>query len=1235
MAPDNVNPEMRTRHPGRLDSRRRAVRRLSPAILLTAVLIASIAWADPQPVDLAQAPMFSKITTPPANIMILLDDSGSMTWEILVKGQTGGLFPKAPPSSDGYAFVFDDPGDGLNVSRAEYDYLGAEGRKYWKSQHYQDNLLYYNPNVVYEPWTGYGSVSFKDANPKKPRVHPVRYPGNKLDLDDISFTVDKITVPDLPGDQYSIPHAHYFVYSTAEDAPYLVVLDGGSKQISYFQVTLDGSTGFHEKVTGLTEETMPPGDVVTGRTYDEERQTFAHWFTYGRRREDVATAALGRVLQTIEGVRVGIYGINQKVVQPLKKVKIVNSSNLLEDQVDELLEDLYDYVSRGGTPLNRGLNTIGRYFEKNDGKLGLKSGPEPYGTEDEGGTCQQSFTIIMTDGYYTDPGDVNIGGNLDENDDDGQPYKDWGGGEHPYADAVENSLADIAFYYYANDLIPPLDDKVPTSGRDGAPHQHMTTFGVAFGVSGTLDPEEYDGSYHHKTTGTAIPWPAVINQQTPQTIDDLWHATVNGRGQFFSANDPQQLAASLTDIMKAIVEITDRSSSSVALNGDWLFGKLGPDTLLYQATFSNKDEEWTGNLKAYELDPVTGSVLDGSVKWSAAQQLAGKAWDERVIATYNGGGVAFAEPSLSAGQKAQLGPKPAEMIKYLRGLEIQDYRQRTSKLGDIVNSKPVFIDEMLYIGGNDGMLHAFDADTGEERFAYVPNLVFSNLKELADPAYEHRFFVDLTPTVKKAVGIFGGANIDILLVGGLRGGGKGYFAIDVSDAKNIVSESGLAARVKWEYPVATDDDMGFSYSAPVIVKSNSPSHPWVVIVGNGYNSANGSAVLYILDAAYGTVIRKIDTRALPASDGTLNGLSSPIAIDLNYDQKTDFVYAGDLQGNLWKFDLRATSPSSWSVAFGSASDPKPLFQARGPGGGTQPITTRPDVMYHPSAHGLMVCFGTGKFLGGSDAGDTDVQTIYGIWDYGDTVYDLASDSWSTDDNTEYLGSFDRSSATLSNQPVSVGLLEQTFQDYEGTFNGSPTNFRVFSENYPDWITMPDASGQEDDLSDSVANHAGYYIDLTPGERVVSGVLIRSGILTAIGYRPETDRCGPGGRSMFMELNAFTGGNLAVVQFDFNNDNAFSDEDKIDIDSDPGSTVLRVPSGLMLPGRAQMPAYLILDKDRERLYFSGAGGGPNDDGDGNDDDGNNDDDDDDGDADIAELEQRAPKLGVTYWMQLFE
>ena len=254
-------------------------------------------------------------------------------------------------------------------------------------------------------------------------------------------------------------------------------------------------------------------------------------------------------------------------------------------------------------------------------------------------------------------------------------------------------------------------------------------------------------------------------------------------------------------------------------------------------------------------------------------------------------------------------------------------------------------------------------------------------------------------------------------MGGLGKGGKGYYCLDVTNALTMTSESELAGKVQWEYPDSSTpstetDDMGYSFSEAYIVQSKDTAHPWVVIFGNGYASADEHAVLFVLDAFTGVKIAQIDTGV-----GSCNGLSTPTPVDVDLDNKVDYVYAGDLNGNLWKFDFTGTSAADWKVAYGAGGTPKPLFQARDAGGAAQPITTKPDVMYHCQSDmpGYMVIFGTGKYLADSDLANTQTQTIYGLWDYGDDA-----------DDSEYLGAFNRGSTPqLSNQPATVTLLQQT------------------------------------------------------------------------------------------------------------------------------------------------------------------------------------------------------------------
>lgn len=1167
---------------------------LKPKLLFSTVYLACLlSTASALGIEISDIPMFTRVLPPPANIMFVLDDSGSMNFDILVRGGHDGSFPNPATASDqrGFCYLFDDPGDNLYKSTSQPDwYAGTEGRKYWKTQWYAVNVMYYNPHVSYGPWPSIGRAVFTDADKDNPRSHPSANEGCRLDLEGVSFAAGGVEVP----------HAHYFVGSTISGRTYLVTLEKAGSSIRYYAVTVSG-TGLAEKVIGLTLDSTPPLDVVTGRTYEQERQNFANWFTYHRRREFVAKSSIAGALQTLSEVRIGIYGINQRIVCPLVPVRIAQGS-IIADSSSLLVEKLYHYESEGGTPLKEGLDAVGSYYRDNTGVLGGITGPKPYGSEGEGAGCQQSFAVILTDGYYSDlshkPGYV---GNAD------------GGEGAPYADASSFSLADIAMHYYKNDL-SALPDWVPISRFDRASHQHMATYAVSFGVNGSLNPVDYDDALRHKATGQPIVWPDIRSDRSPQTIDDLWHATVNGRGKFLTTGNPQELATAVSELMDAISDISVGSASPVTVNGDFLYGKIRTDSCLYQGSYSNKDGEWSGDLRAFRLDSVNGDIIVNPIKWSAAQKLEETPWDQRRITTFDGTrGVPFSKNLLTDSQRVALGADPANMVKYLRGGDVSGWRSRSRKLGDIVNSAPAFEDGVVYCGANDGMLHAFDAATGQELFAHIPNLLFGKLHLLADPGYGHHFYVDLTPSIKTGDGVFGGVGKKTLLVGGLGKGGKGYFGIDITGAKNVSTETELADRVLWEFPQSADPDMGFSFSKPVIAKSNSLNHPWVVIFGNGYNSDSGKSALYIISPADGRLIKRID-----ADTGPDNGLSSPIAIDVTYDGTADFVYAGDLKGKLWKFDLSDRNTDKWKVAFSRDSEPQPLFQAKGPSESIQPITIRPDVMYHPDKHGYIVCFGTGKFLGESDFSDNSVQSVYGIWDYGDRVYSLKSKKWSDDDDLEYVGGYNRGvSPQLSNQPASVTLLRQKQKIFDVHAGGIEYRVRVLSASEPVWETQTDAdhaTRQKPDPSDSTENHAGYYFDLNSGERVISDVVIRDGNLLAIGFAPNKDPCGPGGNSVFMELNAFTGGTAGGSLFDVSGDRHVDARDLVTIDFDEdGTSEQMAPSGIEFMGNLQMPAIQQIGNNQknpiEKKYMSSTTGR------------------------IEELVERGPKLGVTHWVEV--
>ncbi len=521
-------------------------------------------------------------------------------------------------------------------------------------------------------------------------------------------------------------------------------------------------------------------------------------------------------------------------------------------------------------------------------------------------------------------------------------------------------------------------------------------------------------------------------------------------------------------------------------------------------------------------------------------------------------------------------------LRYLRGDNANEgkgnnYRQRDHILGDIIHSAPFYVGEppfpdilgndysvfysthanrtpMIYVGANDGMLHAFNANTGNEALAYVPYAVFNHLSQLTTPVYSHRYYVDGAPTVGDARGNFGNARCGAvspcwrsILVSGLRRGGQGLFALDVTDPSQF-QETNASTLVLWEFTDADAADLGYTYSQPSIVKM--ANDKWAAVFGNGYNnteadghvSSTGNAVLYIvfldggLDGVWtaDTDYIKIDTGvgetlAIPSP----NGLATPAVADVDSDFIADYIYAGDLRGNVWKFDVTDANPQSWK------SQPTRLFTAAS-ASGPQPITVRPEVGRHYYAdEGILVYVGTGKYLEMSDNSLTGPShTMYAIWD-------------KLDGNTSAV---DRSEL----------LRQEILPD--------PATVRVISDKAIDWD-----------------QHMGWYIDLiAAGERHASRPLLRNERLIFTTIIPNAEVCGTGGSSWLMEVNAFSGSRLDVSPFDYNGDEKIDDDDLVTINISGTDTKVAI-SGLPSPeGMLSTPTILASGKV-ERKYSSGSSG----------------------------------------------
>jgi type IV pilus assembly protein PilY1 len=1056
--------------------------------------------------DLADMPLETQVEAPSPIVMLVMDDSGSMAWSVLC------------------------PEDNGRFSGQNY-YDNDRIDEYWQSQWAGYNGIYYNPDVDYMFWPAGDSSTYEDADKDEPKDHP-NEDGDQALSDEFG-----------KWDGVSVKWSHYYVWSDSDQAPYLVNITGlnDSYGIDYYKVTTCGNTACkwsnsYVRYYGNKNDNTP-ADVKTDRSAIEERQNFANWYQYYHTRQLTAISALANMIKSVQDVQVGLHAINYSVnmIAPRQ----------VNDSRGQILDDLYKVAAVGSTYLQRSLYEVGNYYMGED---------SPY-SDGAGGECQQVYSILMTDGYwnqtFSSVGNADKDVNTDEID-------GFDGGQ--FADEASNTVADVAMHFYERDLQPDLLDMVPTTAMDTATHQHMVTFAISFGLKGKYDPK--DPTYD--CPGSICPdWPDDLDKYSSdeRNITDLWHAAVNGRGEFLEATNAQQLSHALLAMMQTVSK-RKGSGASVAVNSH----ELKQGTKMYQGTYNSAG--WTGDLKAYEVG-TDGFVDEDNPDWSAADLL-----DARVAASGHGdrkiytmganGGIDFLSAnigSLTQNQQNYLGDDATDrtnLVNYIRGLAINGFRSRLTRLGDIVHSEPKFVNGYLYVGANDGMFHVFDTSNGQEVFAYIPSFVYPNLKELANPDYSHRYFVD-------ASAFIGYYNNDVLLVSGLGKGGKGYFCLDI-DINNPGSFS--AADVKWEYPDAGSsndeiDNMGYTFSEPVIINTETAGE--VLIFGNGYDSANARAVLYALNPGTGNMLKMIDTEygSPNPGDENCNGLSTPVFIDSNNNGKADYAYAGDLRGNVWKFDISG-AVDTWDVAYQSGGSPMPLFQARDSDDNPQPITTRPVIKGHcvRGSSGSIVAFGTGMFNAAGDFTDVSTQAVYGIWDW--------APEWNEEDPTgdssdKYFGAYNSPAAgqlsnlaahsDLSGVGDQLTLLSQSQSGGTVTYNEEDWGFT--SSNDINWFNVERYIDSPGAYVSDPAN--GYHVGWTytlpnsnSGERVVADPVLWLDYVLIVSQEPTESMCKVGGISYLTALNSCSGAAPDEPFFDTNGDGEVNDEDLID--EEPPSTL---------------------------------------------------------------------------------
>jgi type IV pilus assembly protein PilY1 len=649
-------------------------------------------------------------------------------------------------------------------------------------------------------------------------------------------------------------------------------------------------------------------------------------------------------------------------------------------------------------------------------------------------------------------------------------------------------------------------------------------------------------------------------------------AIAGGTGAYFAASSPQDVTNDLNIIITTILKAT-QSTASAAVNSTG----LNTNSVVYQSQFNTSDtyQDWTGNLFAYPVSPVTGAVNMSAPLWSAQTELDTQSPASRIIATWDpvaGKGIPFewttGTPSSGIATSTLMGQEletftadtsGSDVLAYLRGSTAQEqrnsgqFRNRAHRLGDIVDSSPLYVGPpssfngaasyvayaqtnvnrpgVIYVGANDGMLHAFDAITGLERFAYVPRGGYANLIKLVSPYYNatHQFYVNGSPQASDVQ--FSDNSWHTVLVGVQAQGGNSIYALDVTYPNTLTSEAAVASAVLWEY---TDADMGYGFSTPALAPT---AAGWVAFVGNGYNSVNEKPVLYAINPQTGATIRKLDLCASLVTDvcnmSASNGLSTVIAINTSGQafSNANVVYAGDLQGNLWRVDTTNANPSLWTVTV--------LFQARDSvNGHPQPITTSPIATLNPNypqALGTMVYFVTGQLLGTPDLTTTQLQTVYGIYD----------------PQTGFTPPLTR--GTVPSSPAGAYLSSTGFVEQTVSIPLSNPNALVVTAN-----------------ATSFPTNKGWWVDLTQetGQRGVTDPRMETGgAFTFTTYQPifNTTTCTENGNSYLYVLNYATGGSFTSPQFDLNGDGTINNTDLVQVPNptSPSTTISVAASGMSL------------------------------------------------------------------------
>ncbi|WP_397573436.1 pilus assembly protein [Silanimonas sp.] len=1129
----------------------------TPTLIATALLTLSAGFASPvnalaAPLPVSLEPLYITNRIKPAFIMTI-DDSGSMNWDVLFtsydgqavwNGTTRSFFHPTETLANGlprtYRFQPSPSVDERGGANGQNDYLQLfpyPGRalvresippiaNFGFARSHEFNPAYFNPYIIYEPWALADRTLWPNATAASVRVDPRSATSQVFNL-----------TADVQQDSAS---AWRFRFRVGMRVPAGTVYSRNIDNTCDFGGTQIGTTGWYTLGADfvstqncnsgvryfpatfyLTSSTFPgytatplaivnpaggpPGTTLyryeikpgnmTADAYAATMQNFANYFHYYRNRNLAIVGALTKAFVDIDFMRVGAFRINQSTP----------SVTMYDMGVQADRNNFYALVTAygaiGGTPNRLAVQNLGLQFRRTGAGAPVQL------------ACQMNAGMLFTDGYSNDGGPTV--GNLD------------GALGAPFADTFENKLSDIVAGHYMENIrgdlapglvrVPPACSSAnPDPRLDCRTDPHMNFYGVTLGGIGTI--HSVNAAQTANPYANPPPWPARCDSCL-QAIDEIWQATLTGRGKYINAASPVAISQAMNEVVNAVLDSTQPVGTPPVAGA-----RVGSDSATYQTGFAvrNNARDWVGSLQAFRIN-ADGSL--GVQLWSAETSLPAAA-SRNILAMRTPGptatkdvvpflatnfGATEADRASSIGVSLSsfaanytAGSTMTDAFNYLRGDQSREqtgsaplgFRPRSARLGDIINSTaevetkrsfyPAFdalpgaegtayrayqaskrasFTNSVYVGANAGMLHAFNADTGAELFSYIPNGAIGQMGLLLARNYQHRYFVDGQVNVTDAV-ING--NWGTVLLGTMGRGGRSVFAINVTDPTSVD-----AGKVMWELPT-NDNDLGLGLGRVEVMYGE--DGVWYAVFGNGLNSTNANPVLYLVNLSTGVV-----TRRIIADDGgnLTNGLTRIALADVNGNGRVDAVYGGDFQGNLWKFDLSSTSNSSWVVGLAG----NPLARARDINDDPQPITGGVTVAKGPSG-GVMVNFGTGRYLTDTDAvagGTQQLQSLYGVWDRG-TVSGITRAS----------------------------LREQQILTQFGT--GSNLG-RTLSNNRVDYATQN-----------------GWYLDLrvgsaTPnGERMIGDPRVIGQTITIPTSEPSGDtQCAPGLRSWGYRLDLFSGG----------------------------------------------------------------------------------------------------------------